>query len=89
MSETYEGSVSVEGSDDTMYLELTIDDVDAPDWVGTGAPDGEVPGVTAVGEYSVKLIDNGHSRRGQRATAVIEFEVEDAVLRLHGRTPFA
>ena len=29
-------TVSVDGSDDTMYLELSIDDLDSPGWVGAG-----------------------------------------------------
>ncbi len=86
--EQYFGPVSVDGSDDTMYLELSIDDLDSPGWVGAGTPGNEVPGITAVGEYRVKLIGSGHHRRGQTATAAIEVEVEDAVLRLSGRTPF-
>jgi hypothetical protein len=37
----------------------------------------------------VKLIGNGHERRGQTASAAIELEVEDGVLRFVGRSSFA
>ena len=89
MTEIYVGPVSVEGSEDTMYFELAIDDVNSGRWIGTGRADGAVPGITAVGEYSVKLIRADHPRRGQKATAAISVEVEDGVLHLHGRTAFA
>jgi hypothetical protein len=89
MSETYVGPVSIEGSEDTMYFELTIDDVDSGGWIGTGRPESEVPEVTAVGVYSVKLVGVAHPRRGQKATAAIDVEAEDGVLRLQGRTAFA
>jgi hypothetical protein len=89
MTETYVGPVSVEGSEDTVYFELTIDDVDSGRWIGTGRPEGEVPGITTVGEYSVKLIGADHPRRGQKATAAVDVEVEDGVLRLQGKTAFA
>ena len=88
MTERYFGPVAFDGSDDTVYLELTIDDLDSPTWVGVSTTGHEVPGATAVGSYKVKLLGNGHHRRGQTATAEIEFEVEDAVLRFAGRTPF-
>lgn len=88
MTERYFGAVSLDGSDDTVYLELSIDDLDSVGWVGAGTPGSEVPGVTEVGEYRVKLTSTGHPRRGQTATAAVEFEVEDAVLRLIGRSAF-
>jgi hypothetical protein len=89
MTENYVGTVSLDGADDTVYLELTIDDLDSAEWIGAGTPGNEVPGVTAAGEYRVKLIDGGHPRRGQTAVGAVEVELEDAVLRLLGRTAFA
>jgi len=86
MTENYNGPIAFDASGDTVYLELTIDDLDSPNWVGQGH---DVPGATAIGAYEVKLIDNDHGRRGQTATGEIEREVEDdGVLRFAGRTAF-
>ncbi|MFI5046776.1 MAG: hypothetical protein ACHQIG_06900 [Acidimicrobiia bacterium] len=87
--ENYFGAVSIDGSDEILYLELSIDDLDSPGWIGAGKPGSEVPGVTTAGDYCVKLMGAEHPRRGQTATAAIEVELEDAVLRLAGRTAFA
>jgi hypothetical protein len=86
--EQYSGLVSVDGQDDTVYLELSINDLDSSGWVGAGAIGSVVPGITVVGEYEVTLIDSGHHRRGQTATASVEVEVVDAELHLCGLTPF-
>ncbi|TMK66916.1 MAG: hypothetical protein E6G14_15835 [Actinobacteria bacterium] len=88
MTEHYFGPVVFDGVDDTVYLELSIDDLDSPDWIGLGTPGHDVPGSTAVGEYRVKLIGVGNPRRGQSAMAQVEYEVEDGVLRFAGRTSF-
>jgi hypothetical protein len=89
MTERYDGPIAFDESGDTVYVELTIDDLDASDWIGVAGAGHEVPGVTAAGEYEVKLIGNGHERRGQTASAAIELEVEDGVLRFVGRSSFA
>jgi hypothetical protein len=89
MTERYDGPIAFDESGDTVYVELTIDDLDASDWIGVAGAGHEVPGVTAAGEYEVKLIGNGHERRGQTASAAIELEVEDGVLRFEGRSSFA
>ena len=88
MSEQYVGGISFDEAGDTVYVEVDIDDLDSPRWVGVGQDDA-VPGITEVGEYSVKLVDNPHPRRGQTATAFLEQEAEDGALRLVGRTPFS
>jgi len=87
--EQYQGTVSFDGPDDTIYLEIDIDDLDSPTWIGRGTVGSEVPGITEVGKYVVKLVDNPHPRRGQTAQAAVETEVEDGVLRLVGRRPFS
>lgn len=87
--EQYQGTVSFDGPDDTVYLEIDIDDLDSEKWIGVGSVGSEVPGVTEVGKYVVKLVDNPHPRRGQTALADVEIEVEDGVLRLVGRAPFS
>ena len=87
--EKYQGTVSFDGPDDTVYLEIDIDDLDSATWIGVGSVGSEVPGVTEVGKYVVKLVDNPHPRRGQTALADVEIEVEDGVLRLVGRAPFS
>jgi len=88
VTEHYFGPVVFDGVDDTVYLELSIDDLDSPEWIGLGTPGHDVPGSTAVGEYRVKLIGVGNPRRGQSAMAQVEYEVEDGVLRFAGRTSF-
>jgi hypothetical protein len=88
MTDQYFGTVSFDGSEDTIYLEMAIDDLDSPAWIGIGTAGQEVPGITTVGEYCVKLIDKPNPRRGQTATAGVEIEVENGVLRFVGRTPF-
>jgi hypothetical protein len=87
--EQYLGTVSFDGPDDTIYLEIAIDDLDSAEWIGIGTAGSEVPGITEVGKYLVKLVDNPHPRRGQTAEAAVEVQVEDGVLRLVGCAPFS
>ena len=86
--ENYSGAVSVDGTDEILYLELAIDDLDSVGWIGAGAPGTEVSGIVAAGDYRVKLMDAEHPRQGQTATAAIEIELEDSLLRLTGRSAF-
>ena len=68
---------------------IDIDDLDSAEWIGIGTAGSEVPGITEVGKYVVKLVDNPHPRRGQTAQAAVEVQVEDGVLRLVGCAPFS
>jgi hypothetical protein len=71
MTERYDGPIAFDESGDTVYVELTIDDLDASDWIGVAGAGHEVPGVTAAGEYEVKLIGNGHERGAWSARVIL------------------
>jgi len=88
MTEHYEGQVCAEGPTDALYVHVAIDDLDAGDWIGASPADSPVPGVTEIGKYRVKLLDQSHPRFGQAAQATIDAEVNDGALRLVGHTPF-
>ena len=86
VTESYTGPVSLDDSDETVYLDLEIDDLDSGSWVGTVASAESVLGVDAAGEYRVRLLADPHGRR--RQTAKARGEQGSDSLYLRGNTSF-
>jgi hypothetical protein len=89
MGDLYAGRISFDSSDETVYMQISIDDLDSAAWIGVEPSGHTVPGITEKGNYVVKLLEDAHPRRGQTARAEIQNEVEDGVLRLVGQTAFS
>ncbi len=81
--EFYAGPVSLDGADETVYLDLEIDDLDSGSWVGTVASSDSVLGVDPAGEYRVRLLADPHGRRRQSAKARGEQGSDSLYLRGH------
>jgi hypothetical protein len=88
MTERYEGRVCAEGPADALYVDVSISDLDAGNWIGVSRTDNAVLGTSELGTYRVKLLDQDHPRCGQAAQATIVAETDHGELRLVGHTPF-
>jgi hypothetical protein len=84
----YSGLVFFEVDGEWVYLDVTIDDLDAAGWIGRGDLAEPLSDLNSVGLCQVKLIGDGHGRRGQTASAQIDCDA-DGALRLGGCTSFA
>jgi hypothetical protein len=85
--EPYLGSVAFDASDETIYLELRIDDLDSAGWVGSTQSDTELSEASAGRGCRVKLLEAGHARRGQSASA--QMRVGPSGIRFAGRSAFS
>jgi len=83
----YSGLVVFEADGESVYLDVTIDDLDAPGWVGRGDLAAPLLDFSSAGPYQVKLIGHGHERRGQTANAQVDYG-SDGALRFGGQTVF-
>jgi len=88
MTTAYSGLVVFEAADEAVYLNVTIDDLDASDWIGLGDLAEPLFGLSAAAPYEIKLVGAEHERQGQTARAHVDCD-GDGALRLGGRTPFA
>ena len=84
---SYSGLVVFEADGELVYLDVTIDDLDAPDWVGRGDLTAALSDLSSVGPYQVKLIGGRHERHGQTASADVD-RGSDGALRFGGQTVF-
>jgi len=84
----YAGLVTFEDDGESVYLDVTIDDLDASGWVGLGVLAESLSDLASVGLHQVKLIGGDHARHGQTASAQVDRDANGA-LRFGGRTPFA
>jgi hypothetical protein len=83
----YSGRVVFDADGESVYVDITIDDLDAAGWVGRGDLAEPLSGLSAIGSYEVRLIGDGHARRGQTASARVDCD-PDGALRFGGRTAF-
>ncbi len=83
----YSGLVVFEAGGESVYLDVTIDDLDAPAWVGLGDLAEPLSDLDAADAYQVRLLGDGHVRHGQTASAHVERDA-DGALRFLGRAAF-
>jgi hypothetical protein len=83
----YSGLVVFEADGESVYLDVTIDDLDAAGWVGLADLAEPLSGLSTVGACRVKLVGDGHERRGQTASAQVDCD-PDGALRFGGQTAF-